>query len=300
MNQSTPNRAKPFIKWAGGKGRLLSNIASRIPSWVRASGDITYVEPFVGGGALLFWILQEYPNITKAIINDINPDLTLAYRVVRDSAQQLIDLLEETEKHYFAIESEEQRKEYYLQQRAEFNLRNSGEVEQTARFIFLNRTCFNGLYRVNKKGAFNVPFGRYAKPKICDKETILASSALLARVEILTGDFEQTLQCAKPGALFYFDPPYRPISKTSSFTTYTKEDFDDADQTRLGAFCDKISDLGASFILSNSDPKSADSDDVFLDALYQKFRVGRVLAPRMINSNAGGRGKINEMLVSNF
>ncbi|MFI3295997.1 MAG: DNA adenine methylase [bacterium] len=290
---------KPFVKWVGGKTQLIKTIAKFLPKDFAELEDVTYVEPFVGGGAMLFWMLHNYQNISRAVINDINPVLTNAYSVVKEKPLLLIEFLLQIEELYFSLENEGERKNYFLLQREKFNHYSLDSVQQAGLFIFLNRTCFNGLYRVNKRGFFNVPFGKYSKPKICDTQTILADSEALQKVEILTGDFSKTIDYATKETLFYFDPPYKPISKTSSFTTYTKEDFDDLDQLRLGEFCKNISELGHRFLLSNSDVKNVNPIDNFFDDLYKMFDIERVTASRMINSNASNRGKIAEILVSN-
>lgn len=291
-------KAKPFIKWVGGKTQLIENIEKVLPKNFAELENVTYIEPFIGGGAVLFWILQKYPNITKAVINDINSDLTTAYNTIKETPAELVKYLQSIQDEYLPLD-EEKRKEYYLSKRDRFNLKSLDSVENTALFIFLNRTCFNGLYRVNSKGLFNVPFGRYANPKICDEQTILADSKLLQKVEILTGDFEQTLKYATNNSLFYFDPPYKPISETSSFNSYAKEDFNDSEQVRLSNFCKKIDSLGHTFILSNSDVKGANPDDNFFDDLYEQFSIKRILATRMVNANAKKRGKLTELLITN-
>lgn len=300
MKNNSKTEAKPFVKWVGGKTQLIKNIQNSLPANFKDKKNVTYIEPFVGGGAVLFWILRSFNNITRAIINDINPDLTCAYSVIKNKPFLLIEYLENVQLEYFSYSTEDERREFFLKQREIFNTKKNNDVERAGLFIFLNRTCFNGLYRVNKKGQFNVPFGKYANPKICDRDTILADSELLQRVEILTGDFEQTLEYISDETLFYFDPPYKPISRTSSFTTYTKEDFNDSDQIRLGEFCHKINRLGCDFVLSNSDVKVVNPEDNFFDDLYRKYSIERVFASRMINSKSSGRGKISEILVSNI
>jgi len=259
-------KARPFIKWVGGKTQLIESIEKALPVNFAEIKNLTYIEPFVGGGAVLFWILQQYPNIAKAIINDINPDLTTAYKTIKDTPSELANFLQIIQDEYLPL-NEEKRKEYYLNKRKRFNTKSLDSIENTALFIFLNRTCFNGLYRVNSKGLFNVPFGRYANPKICDKQTIFADSEILQKVEILTGDFEETFKYATNSSFFYFDPPYKPLSETSSFKSYAKEDFDDNEQIRLGNFCKKIDLLGHNFILSNSDVKGKNPNDDFFDDL---------------------------------
>jgi len=290
--------ARPFIKWVGGKTQLLDDIKKILPRDLSRRDEMTYIEPFVGGGAVLFWILQEYPNITRAIINDINAELICTYRVIKHDVENLIFELNRLQNEYLPL-NEVDRKEYFLVQRERFNERDISEVETAALFIFLNRTCFNGLYRVNSKGKFNVPHGRYANPKICDEETLRADSAVLQRVEILCGDFAQTGKYAHDNVLFYFDPPYRPLTDTSAFTSYAKEGFDDAEQIRLRDFCALIAKQKSLFVASNSDPLNVDNEDDFFDHLYKMFSIKRVSAARMINSKGNGRGAISEIMISN-
>ena len=294
-------KAKPFIKWVGGKTQLIEQLDKLLPADFDNWKDVTYIEPFVGGGgAMLFYMLQQYPNIQHAVINDINSDLTTCYKTVRDMPFELIASLKEIEEVYLSNKSEEKRKEFFLAVRDRYNEKNLDPIENTTKFIFLNKTCFNGLYRVNKKGLFNVPFGKYANPIICDSDTILRDSELLQRVEILTGDFEKTLPYAKGNTLFYFDPSYRPLSDTSSFNDYTKEAFNDMVQIRLKEYCDLIDDSGFSFMLSNSDCKGKNEEDNFFDALYAAYKIERVWASRSINSNPNKRGKLTEILVHNY
>ncbi len=290
--------ARPFIKWVGGKTQLLDDIKNSLPRDLSQRAGMTYVEPFVGGGAVLFWILQEYPNITRAIINDINAKLICTYRVVKYDVENLIIELTRLQAEYLQLD-EIARKKYFLAQREHFNENDKTDIETAALFIFLNRTCFNGLYRVNSKGKFNVPHGRYSNPKICDEETLRADSAVLQRVEILCGDFAQTDKYAGDNVLYYFDPPYRPITKTSAFTSYSKDGFDDTEQMRLRDFCSKIAKHQSLFVASNSDPLNADSGDDFFDRLYKMFSIRRVSASRMINSRGNGRGAISEIMISN-
>ena len=290
--------AKPFVKWVGGKTQLLEDIKKTLPKDLSKRDSITYVEPFVGGGAVLFWILQEYPNISKAIINDINSELICTYRVIQKYVESLIVELADLQNQYLAL-NEDARKSFFIAQRERFNEANKTDIETAALFIFLNRTCFNGLYRVNSKGKFNVPHGRYANPTICDEQTLRADSELLQKVEILCGDFAQTGKYAGDNVIYYFDPPYRPLTETSAFTSYSKDGFDDTEQTRLRDFCDQISANGSLFIASNSDPQNVNNEDFFFDHLYQMFNIKRVSAARMINSKANGRGVISEIMISN-
>ncbi len=293
-------QARPFVKWAGGKSQLLTEIEKVIPGRFKFD-EFIYIEPFVGGGAVLFWLLQNYPNVKKAVINDINEDLINAYIVIRDNVDELIDILSKWEREYYLVsEKEASKKQYYYSKRELFNSRSSDNVTQVALFIFLNKTCYNGLYRVNRKNEFNVPIGSYKKPVICDRENLLAVSKLLQKVVILNGDFEQTLNYAEEKTLFYCDPPYRPLSKTSSFNSYVREVFDDKEQQRLARFCKKVNESGYYWILSNSDPKNVDIDDNFFEQLYEGFNIRRVPAKRFINSKANRRGAINELLITNY
>lgn len=290
--------ARPFIKWVGGKTQLLNDIKKSLPRDLSRRDGMTYVEPFVGGGAVLFWILQEYPNITRAIINDINAELICTYRVIKYDVESLILELNRLQNEYLPL-NEVDRKEYFLAQRDRFNERDTSEVETAALFIFLNRTCFNGLYRVNSKGKFNVPHGKYTNPKICDEETLRADSVVLQRVEIFCGDFAQTGIYASENVLYYFDPPYRPLTETAAFTSYSKDGFDDAEQMRLRDFCDLIAKQESLFVASNSDPQNVDNGDDFFDHLYKRFSIKRVSAARMINSKGNRRGAISEIMISN-
>lgn len=222
------------------------------------------------------------------------------YETVRDNPEQLIQSLQEIENTYMNLPTEEARREFYLKARERYNEKNLEPIENTTIFFFLNRTCFNGLYRVNKKGLFNVPFGKYDNPTICDSETIRKDSDLLQRVKILNGDFESTFAYAQDNTIFYFDPPYRPLSDTSSFNDYAKEAFNDDAQIRLKEYCDKIHQAGFSFILSNSDCRGKNEKDNFFDLLYEKYYIERVWATRSINSNPSKRGKLTELLVHNY
>lgn len=293
-------KAKPFIKWVGGKGQLIEQLEALLPADFTERENVTYIEPFVGGGAMLFYMLQTYPNIKSAVINDINPDLTLCYQVVRDNPTGLINSLKDIQTQYHALKTEEERRTFFLEQRDRFNTKSLNAIENCTLFFFLNRTCFNGLYRVNKAGKFNVPFGKYVTPTICDAATIYADSKLLQRVEIMTGDFEQTFDKIKGNTFFYFDPPYRPLSNTSSFNDYTKEDFNDEAQIRLKLFCDRLNEIGVNFMLSNSDCLGKNGTDRFFDDLFINYKIERVWASRNINSVASKRGKLTEIVISNY
>lgn len=293
-------KAKPFIKWVGGKGQLIEQLERLLPADFDDWEDVTYIEPFVGGGAMLFHMLQNHPNISRAVINDINTDLTTCYTTIRDNVEELIVALQDIQGAYDALSSVEAKKEFFLAARDRYNEKNLNPIDNTKLFFFLNRTCFNGLYRVNKKGAFNVPFGKYNNPQIFDAKTLRADSELLRRVEILNGDFEDTFGYAQGSTLFYFDPPYRPLSDTSSFTDYCKESFNDEAQVRLKNFCDRINNAGYHFMLSNSDGKGKNEEVGFFDALYEDYEIERVWASRSINANPKKRGRLTEILVRNF
>ena len=292
--------AKPFIKWAGGKGQLLNQIEENLPKRFDDMRNVTYIEPFVGGGAMLFHMLEKHKNITRAIINDINPNLSIAYRTIQQHPLELIETLKDIEDKYLPL-NDEDRKEFFYEMRKRFNLKNADNIENTAMLIFLNRTCFNGLYRENSKGGFNVPFGKYANPKICDIETITADSEILQGVEILNGDYSKVEEYINGENTFiYFDPPYRPLNATSSFNSYVKEPFNDDEQIRLCDFYKKMSDKGCLLMLSNSDCKAANPEDNFFEDLYGDFHIEHVFASRSVNANASKRGKLTELLIHNY
>lgn len=292
--------ARPFLKWAGGKTQLIEEIKNNLPEIVFRE-PFTYIEPFVGSGAVLFWLVNHFPNMKKAVINDINKELIDTYDTITNSPKELISVLEDLQNKYYALENnEEAKKNFYYEKRTLFNSKNEEKLIQSALFIFLNRTCFNGLYRVNRKNEFNVPIGSYKRPLICDKENILAVSLALQKVEIVCGDFERTINYTENNTLFYFDPPYKPLSETSSFNAYAKDNFDDKEQIRLRDFCNKLNELNYYWILSNSDVKGKDENNHFFDELYADFEIKRVLAKRSINANPEKRGVLNELLITNY
>ena len=297
------SNAKPFLKWAGGKGQLLSQLEDLLPVGIE-DRELTYIEPFVGGGAMLFNMLNKYPNIVKVVINDINPYLVTAYRVIKDNPEDLIDRLAALEHEYFALENEEAKKAFFLGVREIFNEETLDDIDRTKYLLFLNRTCFNGLYRVNAKGKFNVPFGRNLHPTICNEATIKADSAALNRIDltILNGDFERTFDHIGEGYnFFYFDPPYRPLNATSSFTSYSKEDFNDEEQIRLRDFCALLNEhQNIDWMLSNADCSAKNPEDRFFEDIYGNFCINRVYAARAINANPSKRGKLTELLISNY
>lgn len=291
--------AKPFLKWAGGKSQLINDIARVLPQSI-AKENFTYIEPFAGSGAILFWILSNFPHVKKAVVNDINADLINVYKVIASIPGELISILEILQNEFHSFENDdENKKAYYYHKRELYNTRKEEQSAQAALFIFLNRTCFNGLYRVNRNNGYNVPMGSYRKPTICDRENLLAVSKVLQKVEILCGDFEQTLNHANENSVFYFDPPYKPLSDTSSFNSYAKDEFNDNEQIRLRNFCSKLDILNYYWILSNSDVKGKGETDSFFDDLYSNFYIQRVEARRNINSNPEKRGKLMELLITN-
>ncbi|MGL4485035.1 MAG: DNA adenine methylase [Anaerovoracaceae bacterium] len=294
--------AKPFVKWAGGKGQLLGKIADEYPMG-KGKAITKYCEPFVGGGAVLFDVLQNY-NFEEILINDINIELINVYIQIRDNSEQIIEDLNKVEKEFLKF-SMEKRVERFYENRKKYNMlistkKKDEELQKAVLFLFLNKTCFNGLYRVNSKGEYNVPSGKYKNPTICDSENISEVSKLLRGVDIVTGDYSQCRYFIDNKSFVYIDPPYRPISKTEAFTAYSASGFNDIEQLRLGEFVDEITEAGAQIILSNSDPKNTDESDNFFDKIYEKYRISRVEASRMINCNGKARGKINELIICNY
>ena len=300
-SKNDDKKAKPFLKWAGGKGQLLPEIQNYYPF---DNGKITkYAEPFVGGGAVLFDILSRY-NLEEVYISDINAELINTYRVIHDDINELISTLAVMQKNFVPMDTE-QRKVYYLAKRERFNdLKVNGKesinVEKAALMIFLNKTCFNGLFRVNRKGLFNVPMGSYKNPLICDEENLRAVSEKLQNVKIVCGDYRESADFIDKNTFVYFDPPYRPLTDTASFTAYTENLFDDEEQIKLARFVDDMNKKGAKIVISNSDPKNTNAGDNFFDNIYSAHKITRVEATRMINSNSEARGKIKELLISNF
>ena len=289
---------KPFVKWVGGKSQLLNEIRLKYPAYIEK-----YCEPFVGGGAVLFDVLETH-NPKSILINDINKELINTYCQIKNNVKEVIKVLKKWQSIYNDI-SEEERQEIYNTKRTNYNklvvkCDNKDLVVKAALFIFLNKTCFNGLYRVNSEGLYNVPKGKYKKPVICDETNLIRISELLKKVEIKCGDFEKCEKFIDCNTFVYIDPPYRPLTTSSSFTSYSKEQFDDNDQVRLGKFIDRLNNKGAKIVLSNSDPKNTNKKDNFFDALYQNYNIKRINAKRMINSKGTGRGNITELLVANY
>ena len=292
---------KPFIKWVGGKGQLLPEINKIYP--VELGKNINkYAEIFIGGGAVLFDILSKY-KLDEVYISDKNLELINTYKSIRDNVDILIKSLKGMEEQYIPLDNEN-RKDYYYKKREEYNsLKINSEVnniEKAVLFIFLNKTCFNGLYRVNKKGEFNVPMGAYKKPKICDEENLKNVSLTLRNVKIVYADYRKSEKFIDGKTFVYIDPPYRPLNITSSFTSYTENDFNDKEQIELAEYINVLNKKGAKIVISNSDPKNNDIDDNFFDKLYKNYNINRVKATRMLNSNASLRGAINELLITNY
>lgn len=321
---SNTRKAKPFLKWAGGKGQLIEQIDRHFPPEL-ANGSIDrYIEPFVGGGAVFLHVAQNY-SISELYINDVNPELILVYRVVQSHVEDLIRILQRMEKDYLKRHKDD-RKIYYYAVRKKFNSLKLGidykrigcdppggnlqvarfpcigyeDVNRAAQIIFLNRTCFNGLFRVNSKGEFNVPMGEYKKPLICDRDNLQAVSSILEKTHIRYGDFTGCEDLVNCRSLIYFDPPYRPISKTASFNSYSFQTFDDTEQLRLRDFYQRLDACRAKLLLSNSDPKNENPDDNFFENAYKGYNLYRVRAARNINSKASKRGQIDELLITNF
>ena len=261
----------PILKWVGGKRQLLNEINPLLPKRIT-----TYVEPFVGGGAVLFSLQPK-----KAIINDFNKDLINVYNIVRDNPQELLDILKEHDK--------KNSEDYYYEIRAldrSENYKNMSDLEKAARIIYLNKPCYNGLFRVNQAGQFNSPYGKYKTPNIVNEPVILAMSNYFNdnNIKIMEGDYREALKNLRKGAFVYFDPPYMPISSSSSFTGYTENGFNEKDQEELKIECDKLNDRGINFMLSN----------------YKDNEITLVKARRSINSKGNKRGEINEVLVRNY
>lgn len=290
----------PFVKWAGGKGQLLDILKANLPDGMGTT--ITkYAEPFVGGGALLFALLNKY-SFDEVYINDNNKELINVYSTIKDNCAVLLDKLQGLQEEYKKLDMDEQQAFYYVQ-RDKFNeleLSVETSITKATLFIFLNKTCFNGLYRVNKSGKFNVPAGKYKNPLICDKENLINISKKLQNVIIRSCDYHDVESFADKNTLLYFDPPYRPLNVTSAFTSYTENQFNDDDQIKLAKFYKKLSDKGVKVLLSNSDPHNVNYEDNFFDDLYGEFDIQRITAVRMINSKAEKRGNVTELLIKNY
>ena len=296
------NRIKPFVKWAGGKGSLLNQLNNYYPLELKNGKIECYIEPFVGGGAVLIDILQNY-DVKEAYAFDINIDLINSYNVIKKNVEELITNLKLLEKEYLNLEKDD-RKKYFYNIRKQYNsyriTKDEMSLQKAIEFIFLNRTCFNGLYRVNKNGDFNVPMGNYKNPTICDEENLRALSELIKNVNFEYGDYKASQKYIKKNTFVYFDPPYRPLNITSGFTSYTKEDFDDENQKELALYYKELNNNNVKVMLSNSNPKNTNKEDCFFENIYKGFNINEVYAKRMINANSNGRGEISELLITNY
>lgn len=295
--------AKPFVKWAGGKGNLLQKLEALLPANFDDLKNVTYIEPFVGGGAMLFHMLQNHKCIKRVVINDINPDLIHCYNLIAKSPNVLIEHLKDIEKNYYSV-SVQARKEVFYAYRGRYNEVGVHPDERAALLIFINHTCFNGLYRVNTSGLFNVPYGRYKNPVICNEELIMTDHRLLNSIELVIrkpGDYILVSKnlSIKHVNFVYLDPPYRPINATSSFKEYSIMPFGDKQQEELKLFCDKLSRRNCLFMLSNSDSKD-EKGDSFFEPLYKGYHFERIMAPRFINANGEKREKLTEIVIKNY
>ena len=304
MNTITQFAPKPFLKWAGGKGQLIPQIEPLLPKELTLTGKIkNYLEPFMGGGAVYFWLCSQF-EFENVFLYELNHDVADCYQAIKTRTGSLIHELADLEKEYLS-KSDQRREKFYYEKRLEFN-RVSGPgsrnhvIRKSALLIFLNKTCYNGLYRVNASGEFNVPFGRYKNPTICYQENLWAVHEALKKATIVRGDFSRCLQDADDRSFVYFDPPYRPLSKTANFNSYSCDAFDDNEQRRLKSVIDQLTDKGAYVMLSNSDPKNHNPKDNFFDDLYHGYHINRLKATRMINCNSSSRGEIYEILVTNY
>jgi DNA adenine methylase len=301
-------KAKPFIKWVGGKTQLLEQFENYYPTELRQGWIQHYVEPFLGGGALFFELSQHY-NITHAYLSDLNKDLILTYQVIQQHPTELLDFLEQYQKEYDQTHPSKREalflevRRHFNAQRFEINYKKLSEnwIPRAAQFIFLNKTCYNGLFRLNSKGEFNVPFGKYQTALIFDAPNILAVSKALQIAEIQHADYSNCFDKVNEHTFVYLDPPYRPISKTASFTTYTGSVFSDKEHLRLAEFFKKLDrEKGAKLMLSNSDPKNKNPRDNFFEKIYAGYNIFRVSASRAVNCDGEKRGKISELLITNY
>lgn len=283
---------KPFLKWVGGKRALLNTLVYNLPDMKNID---TFIEPMVGGGVLTCWMLKN-TKVKKIIINDINKDLMDCYELIKTNPTLLIKELKKLEKEFHTAVDDNVRKDIYYKIRSDFN----SNINKPINFIFLNKTCFNGLFRVNNNGKFNAPMGNYDKPKICDEENILELNKYFQRLTIMSGSYKNILNHCNEKTFVYFDPPYRPLNKTSNFTSYNNDGFNDEKQKELKEFIDILTERKTKIMLSNSDPKNTNKDDNFFDDLYSNYKIQRVVAPRFINSNPNKRGSVFELLIKNY
>jgi DNA adenine methylase len=299
---------RPFLKWVGGKSQLLGQLVPLLPDKLRAGWQGRYFEPFLGGGAMLFDFLDRY-SPGEALASDLNRDLIHCYRAIRDELDQVLSELGPLAAAYLEADRAT-RDELYYAVREQFNCEreertdweSGGSCRRAAQLLFLNKTCFNGLYRVNRQGAFNTPSGAWKanRPLICDEANLRAVSSVLQKVRLECAAYDWIEAEVGTGDFVYFDPPYRPLSPTSSFKNYTAGGFDDDAQRKLAECFTRLAQRGALVMLSNSDPRSVDPTDSFFDELYSGFRIHRVQASRMVNAKASGRGRISEIVVTSW
>lgn len=299
---------KPFLKWVGGKRQLLGDFKDLYPKELQNKKIDNYFEPFVGAGAVFFDIIANY-DIKNAYLYDINEDLILTYKVVQKNVQKLISSLGKHSEIYKNLPKDKQ-KIYYYELRDKFNLErfninykmySNAWIERAAQIIFLNKTCFNGLFRLNSSGEFNVPKGSYKNPLILDEKGLLSASKALQKATIKCVDFKKIRNdISLSSAFVYFDPPYRPISSTANFTNYSKFGFGDKEQLDLAKLFNKLNKMGHFLMLSNSDPKSIDKNDNFFDELYANFNIKRIVAKRIVNCDSTKRKSIKEIIVRNY
>lgn len=299
--------AKPFVKWAGGKRQLLDQFEKLYPKRLLENKIDKYIEPFTGGGAVFFELASKY-DFKEIILNDINKELILTYTIIRDNVHRLISELAKLQETFLNSEPDK-REEMYYQIRDRFNTNklnfnydtNSEEaIHHSSYFLFLNKTCFNGLYRENKSGLFNVPFGKYKNPTIVDSDNLIRVSNILKNVKLTNVDFEELTPFVNNNTFVYIDPPYRPLNITSSFSSYSKGNFNDDDQIRLAKWYKTLSANGAYLMLSNSNPKNTNKEDNFFEKLYGEFVIREVSASRSINSKGNKRGTISELAITSY
>ncbi len=299
--------AKPFLKWVGGKRQLLSQFEDLYPEELKYKRIENYFEPFVGGGAVFFDVVQKY-EIQNAYLYDINEELILCYLVIQKDVNKLLEFLNKYDKSYKKL-NEKKQQEFYYELRDAYNLNrfnidynkySDTWIPRAAQTIFLNKTCFNGLFRFNSKGAFNSPQGKYKNPRIVDEANLLNVSKLLEIAVIRRADFREIRHDMREHSFVYFDPPYRPISETASFTSYSKFNFEDDEQIQLASLFFDLHNQGHKLMLSNSDPKNVNPDDNFFETIYSNFKISRVDAKRSINSNPDKRNIIKEIVVTNY
>jgi DNA adenine methylase len=310
-NLATTNKSfskeSPVLKWAGGKTQLLPQLRERYPAKLKENNINIYIEPFCGGGAVFFDIVSNF-QLKQAYLFDVNPEVIILYKVIQQAVDSLIQELSVLSEKYLTLGTEERKLFYYscrdryncFDKKIDTSVYHQQWYKRAALTVFLNRTCFNGLYRVNKKGAFNVPMGSYKNPRILDVDNLRAVNQVFQIAQIKQADFSEALKYADSNTFIYYDPPYRPISKTASFNSYNSNEFNDDEQKRLRDIFKLASEQGVLQMLSNSDPSNYYIEDSFFDDLYQEFNIERVSASRAINSKGSKRGAIKELLITNY